>query len=73
MKIQNDIIIMDDGTKYGIVKGIIGINSNLETFEGEEGSFPWAGPLSPVHKMELAQYMMDTWHQYWKKASEENQ
>jgi len=59
------------GKYFSANEGIIGINSDLETYEGYDGSLDWLrGYFTPKERVELADYMIELWKKYKKEAEE---
>lgn len=76
MKIKGDRCIFSTGTRLFANRGVIGIGPNLEVTEGWDGGFynPSSyfdeedSPLTPVERVELADFMIGQWKKFKKEA-----
>lgn len=72
--IKGDLIIEDtivlDGKEFYANDDIIGINNELEIYEGYDGRLGEYNnnPLTKKQKLELADRMLNLWQQYKTKA-----
>jgi hypothetical protein len=71
VKICGDDVIFSSGKVVYANRGILGIDSRLETFYGYDGGFPawpaWegaSGGLTRVERHELADHMIALWTQF---------
>lgn len=69
MKVEGDRIMFHSGTIYYANKGIIGLDHNLQTYEGYDDYLEIeSSTFSPEQKLELADYMINLWTKYKEKA-----
>lgn len=67
MKVDGDMLVMDDGTPYYANGGIVGLDPWLDITEGYDGGIsnfdanPDTGDLPEAHRKEIAAYMIQLW------------
>jgi len=79
MKIIKDRCIFSTGTELQANCGVIGIGPDLEITEGWDGGFYNPSvyfdeedyPLTPVERIELAEFMIAKWKKFKKEAEDE--
>ena len=68
MRRDGDEIIFSTGKRVYAHRGIIGLDSALNTYEGYDGGFE-DNKLTSEEKLELANYMIAAWNEYKLKIS----
>lgn len=58
MRIVDDELVMEDGTRYYANNGIVGIDGELRMFEGYDGGL---GDVTDAHRREIAVHMIERW------------
>ena len=70
MKRDGDDLILSTGRKFPANNGIVGINDELQTFEGYDGSFDYT--ITLAERLEIAEYMIDLWERWKGEIKDEN-
>ena len=62
----HDDFILSTGKEISANCSILGINPELELHEGYDGRI-YEEDLTPQEKLEIAEYAISLWQQYWDK------